>query len=257
MAVRGEWIGRHPWARKASGADRCSRHGPETGGWADLHHGNGHRRPGGAAAGLLHQRGRARPTGKGDHQHRGAERGGGVGLGFHQGQLQQKAIADRTGSAAMATPISGEGLYPPAELLGGTADGAISAMGTAMEQQMDRPATAALKPGGGDALLRPDEITATSGDDDDRAMGQPRRRQEAKGRQCSGLGHCSRGQVHGLQSKRTGRIVRGLRYRRRWARGPWCNLHSTSANELQDWQGRCGAIDLRKAKPSAGGPEDR
>ena len=114
MAVRGEWIGRHPWARKASGADRCSRHGPETGGWADLHHGNGHRRPGGAAAGLLHQRGRARPTGKGDHQHRGAERGGGVGLGFHQGQLQQKAIADRTGSAAMATPISGEGLYPPA-----------------------------------------------------------------------------------------------------------------------------------------------
>jgi hypothetical protein len=32
-------------------------------------------------------------------------------------------------------------------------------------------------------------------------MGQRRRRQEAKGRQCSGLGHCSRGQAHGLQSK--------------------------------------------------------
>ncbi len=79
-----------------------------------------------------------------------------------------------------------------------------------MEQQMDRPATAALEQGGGDALLGPDEITATSGDDDDRAMGQRRRRQEAKGRQCSGLGHCSRGQAHGLQSKRTGQVVRGL-----------------------------------------------
>jgi hypothetical protein len=41
-------------------------------------------------------------------------------------------------------------------------------------------------------------------------MGQRRRRQEAKGRQCSGLGHCSRGQAHGLQSKRTGQVVRGL-----------------------------------------------
>jgi hypothetical protein len=41
-------------------------------------------------------------------------------------------------------------------------------------------------------------------------MGQRRRREEAKGRQCSGLGHCSRGQAHGLQSKRTGQVVRGL-----------------------------------------------
>jgi len=121
-----------------------------------------------------------------------------VGLGFRQGLLQQKAIADRPGSAAMTAPISGEGLDPPAELLGGTADGAISATGPAMQQQMDRPATAALQQGGGDALLGPDEITATGSDDDDRAMGQRRRRQEAKGRQCSGLGHYSRGQAHGL-----------------------------------------------------------
>ena len=114
-----------------------------------------------------------------------------MGLGLHQGLLQQEAIADRTGSAAMAAPISSEGIDPPAELLGGTADGAISATGPAMEQQMDRPATAALEQGGGDALLGPDEITATGSDDDDRAMGQRWRRQEAKGRQCSGLGHCS------------------------------------------------------------------
>jgi hypothetical protein len=41
-----------------------------------------------------------------------------------------------------------------------------------MKQQMDRPATAALEQGRGNALLGPEEITATSGDDDDRAMGQ-------------------------------------------------------------------------------------
>ena len=89
-----------------------------------------------------------------------------MGLGLHQGLLQQEAIADRTGSAAMAAPISGEGLDPPAELLGGTADGAISTTGTAMQQQMDRPAPAALEQGGGDVLLGPDEITATGRDDD-------------------------------------------------------------------------------------------
>jgi hypothetical protein len=136
-----------------------------------------------------------------------------VGLGFHQGLLQQKAIADGAGTAAIAAPISGEGLNPPAELMGSTADGAISATGTAMEQQMDRPATAALEQGGGDALLGPDEITTTSGDDDDRAMGQHRRRQESGKRQCSGLGHCSRGQAHGLCSKRTGQVVSGFRCR--------------------------------------------
>jgi hypothetical protein len=103
-----------------------------------------------------------------------------VGLGLHQGLLEQKAIADGAGSAAMAAPISSEGLDPPAELMGGAADGAIGATGPAMQQQMNRPATAALEQGGGDALLGPDEITATSGDDDDRAMGQRRRRLKKK-----------------------------------------------------------------------------
>ncbi len=37
-----------------------------------------------------------------------------MSLGLDQGLLQQEAIADRTGSAAMAAPISGEGLNPPA-----------------------------------------------------------------------------------------------------------------------------------------------
>jgi hypothetical protein len=107
-----------------------------------------------------------------------------MGLGLDQGLLQQKAIANGPGSAAMTAPISGEGLDPPAELMGGTADGLISTTGTAMQQRMDRPAGTALEESGGDALLRPDEITATGRNNDDRAMGQRRRRQEAKGRQC-------------------------------------------------------------------------
>ena len=90
-------------------------------------------RSGGAAAGLQHQRGRACPTGEGDHQHRGAERWGGVGLGLHQGLLEQKAIADGAGTAAMAAPIS--------------------ATGPAMQQQMNSPPARALEQGGGDALL--------------------------------------------------------------------------------------------------------
>ena len=51
MAVRGEWIGRRPWAQKASEAGGCSGHGPETGGWADLHNGERHRSTGGHAGG--------------------------------------------------------------------------------------------------------------------------------------------------------------------------------------------------------------
>ena len=79
-----------------------------------------------------------------------------MGLGLDQGLLEQKVIADGAGSAAMAAPISGEGLDPPAELMGGTADGAISATGPAMKQQMDRPPARALEQGGGDVLLGPD-----------------------------------------------------------------------------------------------------
>ena len=158
----------------------------------NFHHHHRHRRTGGAAAGLLHQRGRACPTGKGDHQHRSAERRGGVGLVFCQGLLEEAAIADRPGAAAIATPFGGKGLNSPAELMGCAADGLISATGTAMEQQMDRPAATALQESGGDPLLGPEEITATGGNDDDRATNSNRRRQQASQRQCSGLGHCSK-----------------------------------------------------------------
>jgi hypothetical protein len=91
--------------------------------------------------------------------------------------------------------------------MGSTADGLIGATGPAMEQQMDGPATAALEQGGSNALLGPGEITATGSNDDDGAMNNNRRRQQASQRQCSGVGHCSRGQAHRLQSKRTGQVV--------------------------------------------------
>ena len=71
-----------------------------------------------------------------------------MGLGLDQGLLEQTAIANGAGAAAITAPFSGEGLDTPAELIGSTADGAISATGPAMQQQMDRPATAALEQGG-------------------------------------------------------------------------------------------------------------
>jgi hypothetical protein len=42
---------------------------------------------------------------------------------------------------------------------------------------MDGPATTALEQGGGDALLGPGEIAATTSNDHDSAIGQHRRRQ--------------------------------------------------------------------------------
>ena len=100
-----------------------------------------------------------------------------MGLGFRQGLLEEAAITDRPGTAAIAAPISGERLNPPAELMGRPTDGAISATGTSMQQQMDGPAATALQESGSNALLGPGEITATGGNDDDRAMNNNWRRQ--------------------------------------------------------------------------------
>ena len=100
-----------------------------------------------------------------------------MGLGFRQGLLEEAAIADRPGAAAIATPLGGKGLNRPTQLMGSAADGLIGATGIAMEQQMDGPAATALKEGGGDALLGPGEIAATGGDDDDGTMNHNWRRQ--------------------------------------------------------------------------------
>ena len=129
-----------------------------------------------------------------------------MGLGLDEGLLKQLPIADRTGTAAKAAPLSGEGLNAPAELMGSAADGLISATGTAMEQEMNGAATAALEQGRGDALNGPGQITAAPGDDHHRAMELNRTRQQAREGQCSGRGHCSRRQAHGYRANERGKL---------------------------------------------------
>ncbi len=129
-----------------------------------------------------------------------------MGLGLDEGLLKQLPIADGTGTATKAPPLSGEGLDAPAELMGSAADGLISTTGTAMEQEMNSPATAALEQGGGDALNGPGQITPASGDDDHRAVDKNRRRQQARQGQCSGWGHCSRRQAHGYRANERGKL---------------------------------------------------
>ena len=112
-------------------------------GLPNFHHHHLHWRTGGAAAGLLQQRGRTGATGKGDHQHRGPECLVGVGLGFRQDLHDEEAIADAASTAAIATPLGLKGLDRPTQLMGTVADGLISATGTPMGQQMNSLATAA------------------------------------------------------------------------------------------------------------------
>ncbi len=127
-------------------------------------------------------------------------------MGLDQGLLKQLPIADGTGTAAKATPLSGEGLNAPAELMGSPPDGLIGTASTAMQEQMNSPATAALEQGGGNALNGPGQITTAPGDDDHRAMDKKRRRQQAREGQCSGRGHCSRRQAHGYRANERGKL---------------------------------------------------
>jgi hypothetical protein len=129
-----------------------------------------------------------------------------VGLGLKEGLLEELPIADGPGTAAKATPLSSEGLDSPAELMGSPTDGLISSTGTAMQEEMDGPATAALEQGGGDALNGPGQITTAPGDDHHRAMDKNRRRQQAREGQCSGRGHCSRRQAHGYRANERGKL---------------------------------------------------
>ena len=68
-------------------------------------------------------------------------------------------------------------------------------------------------------------------------MDQRRLRQESRERQCSSLGHCGRGQAHGLQSKRMGQVVQKFRCRRRWDRGLWRNPYFFSTEALESQRG--------------------
>jgi hypothetical protein len=64
----------------------------------------------------------------------------------------------------MAAPIGGEDFNRPAQLTRCTADGTISAAGTAMEKLMHDLAAGAGQQGGCDLLRGPEQITPTTGD---------------------------------------------------------------------------------------------
>ena len=139
--------------------------GPGAGGFADLHHRDRHRGAGGQAAGLVHQRGGAGPTGEGHHEHGGGDPRGGVGLGPGHSQLKQLPVADRPRGPAMALPLGRHDQRRPAQLMGGPGDRGIGAAGPAVEQQMDKPAAAAGQQLCGNALMGPGQITAATGSD--------------------------------------------------------------------------------------------
>ena len=133
------------------------------------------------------------------------------------------------------------------------ADGLISATGTAMEQQMDGPAAAALQEGGGDALLGPGKIAATGGNDDDGTMGQHRRRQKAGGAAMQRPGPLQQRTSSWATEQTNGasclRITDSRSCRRRSARGLWRSSYFSSTSALLSEQGGCGASDLHKAQP--------
>jgi hypothetical protein len=85
------------------------------------------------------------------------------------GLLKKLAVADGPGSAAMALPLGWHHQGRPTQLVGSPADGGINTASTAIEQQMDQPATAAGQQLSGDALLGPEQIAATTGGDHKRA----------------------------------------------------------------------------------------
>jgi hypothetical protein len=85
------------------------------------------------------------------------------------GLLKKLAVADRPGRAAMALPLGWHDQGRPTQLVGCPADGGISAASTAMEQQMDQPATAAGQQLSSDALMGPAQIAATTGGNHKRA----------------------------------------------------------------------------------------
>ena len=172
----------------------------ESGRLADLRHGDRHRRAGGHAAGLLDQRGRDGTTWEGHDQHGHRGSGGCEGQGPADGQLEQLAIADRPSSAAMAAPIGGEDFNRPAQLMRGTADGAISAAGSAMEKPMHDLAAGAGQQGGCDLLRGPEQIAPTTGDHHSTSADGPQRGDHGRCQQwpnrtraqCSGLCHHAR-----------------------------------------------------------------
>jgi hypothetical protein len=157
----------------ASGARRklWGWDGPQPGRWADLHHGDRHRRAGGQAAGLLHQRGGAGTAGERHHQHRSETAGGGMGFCAGDGLLEQLPVADRPGGTAVLLPLGRHHHRAPAQLIGGAGNGGIGTTGTTVQNQMHQPAAAAGEQLSGNALMGPGQIPTATGRDHKRAGG--------------------------------------------------------------------------------------
>ncbi len=81
------------------------------------------------------------------------------------GLLEQLAIADRPGGAAMAPPLGRHHQRAPTQLLGCLGNGGIGAAGTAVENQMDKPAATASQQLSSNPLMGPGQITAATGGD--------------------------------------------------------------------------------------------
>jgi hypothetical protein len=75
-----------------------------------------------------------------------------------------------------------------------------------MQQQMDGPAATALEQGGGDALLRPGEITATGSNDDDGAMNQNRGGNKAAGGNAAAWATAAEDKLMGYRANERGKL---------------------------------------------------
>ena len=88
-----------------------------------------------------------------------------MGNSSGDGLLEKLAITDRPSGPPMELPLGRHHQRGPAQLLGRGADRGISAAGTAMEQQVNKAATAAGEQLSGNPLLGPGQITTAPGRD--------------------------------------------------------------------------------------------
>jgi hypothetical protein len=94
-----------------------------------------------------------------------------MGDGPGDGLVEQFAVADRPGGAAVLLPLGRHHQGAPTQLMGCAGNGGISAAGTAVEQQMHQPAATASQKLSSHPLMGPGQITAATGGDHQRAGG--------------------------------------------------------------------------------------
>jgi hypothetical protein len=100
-----------------------------------------------------------------------------VGLGAGNSELEQLAIADRPGGAAVPLPLGGPDKRGPAQLTTGAGNGGIGPAGPAVEQQVHQPPATSGEELSSNALMGPGQIPAATGCDHQgatRAQDRPR-----------------------------------------------------------------------------------